>query len=224
MGVALVADAHLGGAGGRAEELAGQLAALPDEGCDRLVLLGDIFHVWVGARRFETPAIRTIYDVLLSLKGRGVPIDYIEGNRDFFLAGSPYAGAFSSIGNEATVEAAGRRCLLVHGDGLNPGDRQYLFWRWLSKSRLSRAMILNLPTSVAQGALDRTEASLSRTNFEHRQSIPRDAISRYAEARLAEGFDSLLLGHYHEAVEWQISGGGVRIVDAWFNSRRIEWI
>jgi UDP-2,3-diacylglucosamine hydrolase len=224
MGIALVADAHLGGVGGSAGHLAGQLEALTGQGCERLVLLGDIFHVWVGARRFETPAIRTIHGILRSLAGAGVVIDYIEGNRDFFLAESPYAGVFSSIGSELVVESRGRRILIVHGDGLNPSDRQYLFWRWLSKSRLSRALILNLPTAVARQALHRTEAGLARTNFEHRQGIPRDAITGFAERRLAEGFDLLILGHYHEEAEWEVRGGTVRIVDAWFNSHRVEWL
>ncbi len=224
MAVALVADAHLGGAGGSADLLAEQLAALPETGCSRLVLLGDIFHVWVGAERFETAAIRTLHSVLRSLRSEGMEIDYIEGNRDFFLEGSSYAGVFSSIGTEGVVEIGERRILLVHGDGLNPKDRQYLFWRWLSKSRLSRAVILNLPTALAQQALHRTEAGLARTNFEHRQRLPRESITEYAERRLAEGYDEMILGHYHEAAEWPVTGGRVRILDAWFNSHRIEWL
>jgi UDP-2,3-diacylglucosamine hydrolase len=224
MGVALVADSHLGGVGGSADRLAEQLAALPDQGCTRLVLLGDIFHVWVGARRFETTAIRVVVDTLRSLADRGLRIDYVEGNRDFFLAGSPYASVFATIGDEVVVESGDRRVLLVHGDGLNPGDLQYLFWRWLSKSRLSRALILRLPASIARQALHRTEAGLARTNFEHREGIPRSAISAYAEGRLAEGFDSLVLGHYHQGAQWSVAGGDVRIVDAWFNSHRIEWL
>lgn len=224
MSVALVADAHLGGAGSAPEELVTQLESLPGAGCERLVLLGDIFHVWVGDRRFETPAIRSVFAALERLRDLGVAIDYIEGNRDFFLNGSVYSQAFSSVGLEAVVERDGLRHLLVHGDGLDPSDRQYQFWRRISKSALSRALILNLPTSIAQRALDSTEASIARTNFRHRQGLPREAITRYAEARLAEGFDSLVVGHFHQAAEWEVAGGHVRILDAWFQSRQIEWI
>ena len=224
MRVALVADAHLGGPDIPPEELAGQLRALAEEGCERLVLLGDIFHVWVGDRRFESAAIRTVFPVLDELRQAGLRIDYIEGNRDFFLAGSDYARAFSSIGSETTVERDGVRRLLVHGDGLDPSDRRYRFWRWLSKSAVSRALILNLPRSIAERALYGTEARIARTNFRHRQRLPREAITRYAEARLVEGFAELILGHFHERAEWEVRGGRVRIVDAWFRSRRVEWI
>lgn len=224
MRVALVADAHLGGSDARPEELAEQLESLAGTDCERLVLLGDIFHVWVGDRRFESAAIRTVFPVLEALRRQGLSIDYIEGNRDFFLAGSVYSRAFSSVGTETVVDGTGGRTLLVHGDGLDPSDRQYRFWRWLSKSALSRALILNLPTSMARRALHRTEARIARTNFRHRQGLPRQAITRYAEARLAEGFDTLIVGHFHEGAEWAVEGGTVRLVDAWFRSRRIEWV
>lgn len=222
--VALIADAHLGGFGGAADQLVEQLRALPGEGCARLVLLGDIFHVWVGARQFETGEIHRVHAVLEDLAAAGIRIDYVEGNRDFFLAGSPYAEPFASIGSEVAIEVGGRRYLAVHGDGIDGSDRQYLFWRWLSKSALSRFLILHLPAAIASWALDRTEAGLARTNFEHRLRIPREAISRFAERQLARGFDELLLGHYHEPHEWDVEGGRVRIVDAWFESRRVEWL
>ena len=224
MSVALIADAHLAGAGGSAVELVAQLEALPSKGCHRLVLMGDVFRVWVGNRRFETDAIRRVFDSLLALSRLGLHIDYVEGNRDFFLAGSPYAGAFASVGTEVSIETDSCRYLAVHGDGLNPGDRQYLFWRWLSKSRLSRALIMHLPTSMARWALNSTESGLARTNFKHRREVPHEAISRYAEARLSEGYDSLVLGHFHEPLQWNVEGGEVRILDAWFNSHTVEWL
>ncbi|MDX1643061.1 MAG: UDP-2,3-diacylglucosamine diphosphatase [Thermoanaerobaculia bacterium] len=222
--VALVADAHLGGYGGAADRLIAQLERLPEEGCGRLVLLGDIFHVWVGARQFETPEIRRVHRVLEELAAAGIRLDYVEGNRDFFLADSPYAEPFETISTEVAIESDGRRYLAVHGDGIDRSDRQYLFWRWLSKSALSRFLILHLPASIADWALHRTEASLARTNFEYRQQIPQEAIRRFAESELERGFDEILLGHYHAARTWRVDGGTVRILDAWFDSHRIEWL
>ena len=224
MSVALITDAHLGGAGGPADEMVEQLRVLPGQGCERLILMGDIFHVWIGDRRFETEAIRRVFEALRALCRQGMRIDCIEGNRDFFLARSPYAEAFTSIGTEVSLESPSGRYLIVHGDGLNDRDRQYLFWRWLSKSWLSRALILNLPSRIARWALEGTEAGLAKTNFRHRAGVPRAAISSYAEARLAEGHDALLLGHFHQPASWRVAGGEVRILDAWCNARAIEWL
>jgi UDP-2,3-diacylglucosamine hydrolase len=223
MAVALIADAHLGGPGGKAGPLVDQLAALPSQGCHHLILLGDIFQVWVGDRRFETPEVSEVVAALRELRRQGVRIDYVEGNRDFFLAGSPYADAFDSVSLEVAFEAGGHRFLAVHGDGLNDRDWPYRFWRALSKSAPSRLGVRLVPGALARRLVDSTEQRLSDTNFKHKSELPEGAIRRYAERRLAEGHEALLLGHFHEARTWGVPGGEVRLLEAWFRSRRVEW-
>ncbi|MEM1176818.1 MAG: UDP-2,3-diacylglucosamine diphosphatase [Acidobacteriota bacterium] len=222
MSIAVIADSHLGGPGGPGDDFIEQLRALPGQGCRRLILLGDIFHVWVGSRKFETPEIRRVVPEFRRLRGEGVEVEYVEGNRDFFLTGSPYADAFDRIVLETSFESGGRRHLCVHGDGLNDKDRQYLFWRWLSKSPPVRALVLGLPGALAQRAVGSAEKKLASTNFKHRTDIPRAPISAYAERRFAEGFDDLLVGHFHEPHDWTVDGGEVHLLDAWFRSRRVE--
>lgn len=227
MAVAVVADAHLGGPGGGvdagAAELVAQLRALPGQGCRHLVLLGDIFHVWVGYPRFETPEVALVVPALRALRGAGVRVEYVEGNRDFYLDGSVYADAFDAVVRETWFEAGGRRVLAVHGDGLNDRDRQYLFWRWLSKSAGIRLLVRNLPRPLAHRLVHGTEKKLAQTNFKHRSRIPEPAIRAYGARRLAEGFDAVILGHFHEPRTWAVPGGEVRLLEAWFTSRRVEW-
>jgi UDP-2,3-diacylglucosamine pyrophosphatase LpxH len=224
MSIALIADAHLGGPGGSAEPLIEQLRALPTQGCRRLILMGDLFQAWVGFQRFETPDVAAVTDALRELRRQGIEIDYIEGNRDFFLAGSPYADAFDRIVLETAFTAGGLRYLAVHGDGLNDRDRKYLFWRRLSKSAPVRFLVRNIPQRLAHRMVHSTERRLSRTNFKHRAAVPEAAIRRYAERRLAEGYDVLLLGHFHESRAFKVRGGEVRLLDAWFRNRAVEWL
>lgn len=222
--VAVIADAHLGGPGGEPEPLLRQLAGVAESGCRRLLLLGDLFQVWVGKPRFHTPEIGVVVEALRGLRRAGVRVDYVEGNRDFFLAGSSYADAFDSIAREVRFEVGGRRCLAVHGDGLNDRDRQYLFWRWLSKSALSRLLVSALPGVLARRLVGSTERRLAGTNFKHKRRIPEEAIRRYGERRLREGHDLVLLGHFHEERRWRTGAGEIWLLEAWFASRRVEWI
>lgn len=228
MTVAIIADSHLGGPGGDGELFVEQLRSLPGEGCTHLVLLGDIFHVWVGSKKFETPEVRKVAPELRALRGQGVRVDYVEGNRDFFLQGSRYADCFDTLDVETTFDAAGETCLAVHGDGLNDRDRQYLFWRWLSKSTPVRWAVLGLPAKAAQKFVHGTESRLSKTNFKHKRQIPEQPIRRYGERRLGNESDGrqhrhLFLGHFHEPHRFEIPGGTVHVLDAWFNSNRVEW-
>lgn len=224
MPVAVIADAHVSGPGGPAGPLLDQLRALPAQGCRHLVLLGDIFQAWIGFRSFETPDIAAVVEVLRDLRRQEVLIEYIEGNRDFFLAGSPYADAFNRIALETSFEAGGVRYLAVHGDGLNDRDWKYRFWRGLSKSAPVRLAVGGLPRGIAHRLVHSTERQLSQTNFKHKAALPEAAIRSYAERRLAEGYDVLLLGHFHEPRVWKVAGGEVRLLDAWFRSRSVEWL
>jgi len=224
MSVAIVADAHLGGPGGAAGPLVKQLLELPERGCRHLVLLGDIFQVWMGSPHWETPEVREVVPALRRLRAAGLRIDYVEGNRDFFLKRSPYEELFDHLSTEVTFEHQGVRYLAVHGDGLNDRDRQYLFWRWISKSAPVRFVVFRLPVALVNRALHSTEARLSRTNFKHKRSVPVEAIRRYGERRFAEGHDVLLLGHFHTEQRIQAAGGEIRLLDSWFNSHRVEWL
>jgi len=222
--IALIADAHIGGPGGSAGPLLDQLDALASQGCDRLILMGDLFQAWIGSPRFETPDIKAVAAKLRDLRRQGLRIDYVEGNRDFFLKDSPYADAFDSVVLEVAFEAGGKRYLAVHGDGLNDRDWQYRFWRKLSKSPPVRFGVFHIPHALAHRMIHATEQRLSRTNWKHKAVVPEKAIRRYAERRLAEGHDVLILGHFHEPRVWTVSGGEVRLMDAWFRSRRVEWL
>lgn len=224
MAVAIVADAHIGGPGGPVGPLLVQLSEVAARQPERLVLLGDLFQVWVGFRQYETPEIRRLLEAVGAVRAAGAAVHYIEGNRDFFLAGGGASAAFDSIGTELAFAVDGVRYLAVHGDGLNDRDRQYLAWRWLSKSALSRFVLGRLPERVVGRFVSATESKLTGTNFKHKVRVPEEAIRRYGERRLAEGHDVLLLGHFHQAHSWRVAGGEIRTLEAWFSSRRVEWI
>lgn len=224
MPVAVIADAHLGGPGGSGEDLAEQLGALESGRCARVLFLGDLFHLWIGSRRFETPEIRRLAAAIRGLRRRGIRVSYVEGNRDFFLADGAYGDLFDDCGREVGFDAEGVKYLAIHGDGLNPRDWRYRCWRRLSKNAASRWLTFRLPRAVGRRIVASTERGLARTNLEHKAAIPGAVIRRYAERRLAEGNDVLLLGHFHAARRWNVGDGEVRIADAWFHDRKLLWL
>ena len=222
--LAILADAHLGGPGGDATPLVAQLRALPDQGCERLLLMGDLFQAWVGFRQFEPPGLAELLATVAALRASGIRVDYLEGNRDFFLAKSPYATFFDFVGDEIAFTFGGTRYLAVHGDGLDDNDVQYRLWRRATKSPAVRLLIRSLPARLARRLVDSTERKLAQTNFKHRVAIPVAAIERFAARRLQAGHDVLLLGHFHEERRWQVPGGEVWLLPAWFRTRQLEYV
>ncbi len=121
-GVAVFADAHLGQAEGDAADFLAALEGVAAGGFRTVVLLGDIFHYFIGSPKLETPLIRTVLDAWDGLAARGVELRYVEGNRDFFLRGTRWARAFAAYGDTDGLAVGSRRYAFVHGDRVNTRD------------------------------------------------------------------------------------------------------
>ncbi len=218
-GVAVFADAHLGQAEGDGDDFLLALDEVAARGFRTIVLLGDIFHYFIGSSKFETPLVRKLLDGWASLAARGVSLRYVEGNRDFFVGGSPFSASFASYGDADGLAVGERRYAFVHGDRINTGDLPYRFWRRLSKNPVSEAVLHLLPGRAARFIVSRTEARLYRTNFRHKSRLPEAALVEEGRRARRAGYDAVLVGHFH--VGWLREGPDyvTRILPAWLEER-----
>lgn len=217
---AVIADSHVGRKPGDEEPFLEALEAARRRGATAITLLGDIFHFFIAHRKFETPAIARFLEAARRLEAAGVPVTYVEGNRDFFLRGSYAEPAFHAVCDEEIFEAGGRRFLATHGDLLNDRDRSYRFWRFLSKNRLSRAAVGFVPKELGNRFVWKVEGRLYRSNFKHKSKLPEEIIRRYAARRFREGINVLLLGHFHRPWVDESAGGRIEILPAFVEERR----
>ena len=218
--VAVFADAHLGQVDRDADDFLAVLESVHEEGARTVVLLGDIFHYFIGDAKFETPLVRRVVAAWEVLAGRGVSLRYVEGNRDFFLAGTRFAAPFASYGLSDGLEVGGRRYAFVHGDRVNTRDLPYRLWRRASKNPLAWAAMKALPGPVARSIVARTEARLYRSNFKHKSVLPeRHLLEEGRRARRA-GYDELLVGHFHVERALEAPGASVRVLPAWLEERK----
>jgi UDP-2,3-diacylglucosamine hydrolase len=101
---------------------------------DALLILGDLFEVWVGddqrRRPFEQRCV-----ALLARTARIRPVAFMPGNRDFLLGDAMAADAGLERLTDPTVLVAwGQRWLLSHGDALCLDDVDYQRWRAEARS------------------------------------------------------------------------------------------
>ena len=217
---AVFADCHVGRRPDDEGPVLDGLRQAAARGATAISLLGDIFHFFIAHPKFETAAIRRFLETVDDLAGRGVPVTYVEGNRDFFLRGSYVEHHFREVCDEETFEAGGRRFLLTHGDRLNEADLPYRFWRALSKNPIARASLRVIPKEAGNRLVWKTEARLYRSNFKHKTRLPVEMIRDFARRRFAKGFDVLLLGHFHKAWAEDVGSGRVEILPAFVDERR----
>jgi UDP-2,3-diacylglucosamine hydrolase len=217
---AIFADCHVGRRPGDEGPFLEALQTARQRGATAITLLGDIFHFFIAHPKFETPAIARFLEVSRELKAGGVPVTYVEGNRDFFLRGSYAESAFASVCDEQTFQEGGRRFLATHGDLLNEKDRPYRFWRFLSKNPVSRAALNFFPKDAGNRLVWKVEARLYRSNFKHKSRLPVEMIRAFAERRFRQGVDVLLLGHFHKPWSADVGTGRVEILPAFVEERR----
>ena len=219
-GVAVFADAHLGQAQGDADDFLGALAEVTSRGFRTIVLLGDIFHYFIGDRKFETPLVAHVLEGWKRLAEEGVSIRYVEGNRDFFVKGTHYASAFSAYGETDGLEVGGRRFAFVHGDRVNTRDLPYRFWRVASKNPIARGVMKVLPGPLAREIVARAEAKLYRTNFKHKKELPNAQLLEEGHRARRAGYDAVLIGHFHLERVLESPNGVARVLPAWLEERK----
>jgi UDP-2,3-diacylglucosamine hydrolase len=219
-GIAIIADSHLGQVESDADDFLDSLWALQKRGFGTLVLLGDIFQYFIGDAKFETPMIRRVVDAWTSLAAAGVSIRYVEGNRDFFLANTPYSRSFAAYGKTDGLSAGGRRYAFVHGDRVNTRDLPYRFWLLVSKNPVSRAVMRILPGPVARSIVAKTEAKLYHSNFKHKKYLPERSLLLEGERARNAGYDEVLIGHFHVSKAFEAAAGVARLLPSWLQERK----
>jgi UDP-2,3-diacylglucosamine hydrolase len=198
-------DAHLGAQ--PTEHEASRRARLHDfltDLCGRaaaVFIVGDLFDFWfeyataIPRRYFETLA------VLRNLKRAGVEVHYLSGNHDFWLGPflSEELGLTTHQGPIA-LELQGRRIWLHHGDGLVGGDLGYRILRRVIRHPASvRAYRLLHPDWGFP--LARFFSLLSRDSRDRRKPDGDRLWREIAVPRFAEGFDTVMVGHFHHVYE-----------------------
>ena len=69
---------------------------------------------------------------------------------------------------------------------------------------------------------DLLKHELKKTNPEFRRHLPRRQIERFADARFAEGADTIFMGHFHRRDHGCRPGGKAwYVLPAWFSTQEV---
>lgn len=219
--VVFLSDAHLGAESGdreasRAARLHGFLESLPGR-ASSLYIVGDLFDFWFEYRTAIPRALFPTLAALARLREAGVDVVYLNGNHDFWL-GSFLAETLGvrTVEGAVTVEQQGRRLWIHHGDGLIGGDLGYKLLRGVLRSRTSIGLYQLLHPDLGIPLAHRVSA-LSRRSREQRPLQPERLWNEIAKPRFAEGYDGVLIGHFHEAHEQREDGREFFVLGDWID-------
>ena len=217
--VFFISDAHLGvdradREGARTARLHSFLDSLPGRAAS-LYIVGDLFDFWfeyrtaIPRRHFHTLA------ALARLRAAGVDVAYLSGNHDFWL-GTFFRDTLGirTIDGPTVVEAQGRRLWVHHGDGLMGGDLGYRVLRGVLRSRAGIALYGCLHPDLGI-PLAHVVSRWSRHSRGDGELQPERLWREIAAPRFAEGYDGVLVGHFHHAYERREPGQEFFLLGDW---------
>lgn len=210
-GIELLSDLHLGEqAPATAHALAEHLAA---SDADLIVLLGDLFEVWIGDEQLDAPAdpASPMAQALQALAeaARRRPVAMLTGNRDFLLG--PEAArrlGWTVLPDRCVLQAFGHRQVLVHGDAECLDDRDYQRFRAQVRTPGWREAFLARPLAermaVARSMRDGSEQRKREQGLAGYADLDRaEMLSLLAAA----GADRLIHGHTHRPGDERLGPG-----------------
>jgi len=197
-----ISDVHLGSAGhsGSDREKLAKLSLLFGRMAgpgDRLFILGDLFDFWFEYRSVIQKEHLEIIRLLKDLRSRGVTVDLLVGNHDFWI------GDFLSRELGITVhrqplalEAGGKKMFLAHGDGLGKGDLGYKMLKVVLRNPFTIWLYRLLHPDLAI-PFAKWFSQVSRNHLTRDMHLDPGPMLEVAREKFAQGFDCVLLGHTH---------------------------
>ncbi len=190
------------------------------ERADALVILGDLFEVWVGddALNGDGPdaAFWRACAEALRDHSRDTPTWFMAGNRDFLLGRDALeACGLQPLHDPTVLHLAGRRWLLSHGDELCLADTDYQRFRAQVRSAGWQSDFLARPLSEREATARelRAQSEARKRQTGHDPSLWADVDADAARQWLrAAGADTLVHGHTHRPAEHDLGDGLRRVV------------
>jgi UDP-2,3-diacylglucosamine hydrolase len=205
--IEFISDLHLCGQTPQALTLLQQHLAHSD--ADAVLLLGDVFEIWIGDDALQgddgAGPERPLLQALAGM-GRQRWIGFMHGNRDFLVGAAALAqGGWHALPDPTVLDAFGRRWLLSHGDGLCLADHDYQRFRLQSRDERWQQQFLARPLAerrqIARQLRDASESRKSSVGFDGYADVDTAEALRWLQAAAAE---TLIHGHTHRPARHQL--------------------
>lgn len=211
MNVAVFSDVHLKVTPDGEETLAEFVAflkVLRQRNYDCIIILGDLFDFWFEYKHVIFSGYFEVLRAFADLSDDRVEMHLICGNHDF------WSGRFLEKRLGIHVhhgpyerEIEGKRILFSHGDGVNPKDAGYRFYKLLARSPLVIGLFGLLHPDWAMAIAQTVSHGSREVKKDGDPALGREvqAIRDYATDLLQKNIaDIVMCGHTHYAVQEEI--------------------
>lgn len=196
-----VSDAHYP----KSEALIGFLLDIYEK-FDTIYILGDLFEFYYGYDNFlynhHIKLINTIK--LISKKTRTV---LFEGNHEYNLKNIRKFVEVEVVESSLNLTMDGLRIHMEHGDTVDKKDKAYRLFRATLKNPITLKLIDKM-NPLLLFKLSKKTARFSKMRLKNKKNRHTEiAFETFAEKKIEEGFDVVILGHTHIPLIKKIDSG-----------------
>lgn len=184
-----------------------------------LFLVGDIFDFWFEWRDSVPATAFPVLAELHRLVRQGVKIIYLAGNHD----GHPGKFLRDEVGlaisrEPVNAEIEGKKFHILHGDGIALHDHAYRVLRSLVRWKPTEAIYRLIHPDLGIWFANKV-SKYSRVTIDKGKFADLKFYRDYAEKKLNEGFNYVVMGHIHEAGVFEHPNGGFYAIGDWIGVR-----
>jgi len=183
-----------------------------------LFLVGDLFDSWFDYRQVVPRRhIRTLA-VFARIRDHA-PVEYLMGNHDFghrtFFKDELQIPVH---GGDITRDLGGKRFYIAHGDGKALNDTGYLILRKILRNKAALWLYSWLHPDIGIWLAERVSGG-SRSYTDKRDALQKqDGLLLFAEQKVQEGYDYVVMGHRHKPQIVSIGNGYYVNLGDWLQS------
>jgi UDP-2,3-diacylglucosamine hydrolase len=183
-----------------------------------LFIVGDLFDSWFEYRQvIPKRHVRTL--AMLAEIRELIPVEYLMGNHDF-----GHRNYFRDVLNipifPGDIERVllGKKFYIAHGDGKALNDSGYLILRKILRNPFLLWLFSWIHPDIGIWIAERMSGG-SRAYTDNRDALQKqDGLSIFAEKKISEGFDYVIMGHRHKPQEEQFGTGWYINLGDWLKS------
>ncbi|MCB0417067.1 MAG: UDP-2,3-diacylglucosamine diphosphatase [Bdellovibrionaceae bacterium] len=177
---------------------------------ESIFIMGDFFDVWPATSPYLIEKFEPVLSVLRNLVKCGHRVHYFEGNHDFHL-GEYFSNeiGIQVYPGPSSVEWAGKKIYLAHGDLGNPKEFGYRVLRYVLRRPITKFLIQKTPQKWVYD-LGKRGSTMSRDyqmKSKKREAAIREIYRSSARRILESGYDIVLMGHTHIPDDFTIDLG-----------------
>lgn len=185
---------------------------------EQLFIVGDLFDFWFEYRTVVPKGYVRLFSKLADLSEAGVRLTYLAGNHDFWLRDYFEEELGMKIErNPIERVIRGKRFYLHHGDGLLKNDTGYRILKRVLRNRLNIALFSLIPPDLAANIAH--WSSHKSRQYTSKRQYEGDDMARFAEKKIADGCDFVVMGHNHIPCKRNIGSGVYVNLGDWIGER-----